>query len=501
MLVPEMIYRAARRYADQPALWFEGRTRTFAEVKQDADRLALALRFRYGLQRGTPIGILASNGLNSIALDFGCAIGGLLRVPLNARLSSHEQQGMLSRIGVRHLLHTTDLAERARQLAALDPGLSLVSIEDDLLGVEAPDGKLEPAQADDPLIALYTSGTTGTLKAAVHTHGTYAAVVRNILNNLIEPRPGDVMLHAASLIHASGTFVLPYWIRGAAAAILPGFIPSEYLKAVAASRSTALNLVPTMIGMLLETPGVEDADFSHVRDIIYGASPMPQPVLRRAIQTFGPKFSQYYGQTEAPLCITVLDKVDHEDDSTWTACGRPSLDVEIRLLDEAGNEAPVGEPGEIALRAPFVMRGYHQAPDLNAQTFTDDGFIRTRDIGRFDDRGLLYLIDRASDMIVTGGYNVYPREVEDVLTDHPAVIEAVAVGLPDDKWGEAVTGFVILREPVEEDDIIAFCRERLAGYKTPKSIHIVDSLPKSPVGKLLRRAVREPFWTDKGLVR
>ena len=497
MLATEMIRRAAWRYADSPAVLYGGQAMSFAEVATDAERMALNLRYRYGLEAGSPLGLLASNSLHSISLDFAGALARLMRVPLNARLSVAEQTGMLARIDVAHLLYTADLADRARELAEALPGLVLISVEDDLLGADTPSGTLEPSRGDDPILALYTSGTTGVLKAAVHTQATFTAVTRNILLNLIEPRPGDVMLHAASLIHASGTFVMPYWIRGAASAVLPGFAPSEYLRAVEQTGATALNLVPTMIGMLLETPGVTEAHFSRVRDIIYGASPMPRPLLKRAIETFGPKFSQYYGQTEAPLCIAVLDKDDHADEAQWTACGRPGLDVEIRLLDDAGNLAPPGEAGEVALRAPFVMRGYYDADDLNADTFAADGFIRTRDIGRFDERGLLYLIDRVSDMIVTGGYNVYPREVEDVLAAHPAVVEAVAVGLPDDKWGEVVTGFVVVREPVEEAEIVAFCRERLAGYKAPKSVRIVESLPKSAVGKLLRRAVREPFWEGR----
>jgi acyl-CoA synthetase (AMP-forming)/AMP-acid ligase II len=310
------------------------------------------------------------------------------------------------------------------------------------------------------------------------------------------------MLHAASMIHASGCFIVPYWLRGGIAAVLPGFTPASYLDAVERWKPSALNLVPTMIGMLLDQPGIEQVDFGSVKSIIYGASPMPRPTILRALQLWGPRFAQYYGQSEAPIFITQLTRQDHvgpNAEQRLASCGRPSIDCEIRLVNEEGEDVAPGETGEIALRTPFAMRGYYNAPELNAQMFLADGWLRTRDVGRFDADGYLYLVDRTSDMIVTGGYNVYPREVEDTMNAHPAVREVVVVGLPDDKWGEAVAAFVALRAgaTAEEAELIAFARERLAGYKVPKSIHFIAEVPKSPVGKLLRRAVRDPFWAGR----
>jgi fatty-acyl-CoA synthase len=503
MLMTDMIRRGARQYADRPAVFYGDEVLTFAEVDAASDALARLLIGRHGLTPGTHVALLASNGLHSMTLDFGSTKARLVRTPLNARLALAEHVQMISGVGASLLIYSPDLAERAAELAAALPDLTLLDLERDLLDRrhEAdPALTLPTPRPEDPLLALYTSGTTGVLKAAVHTQASFGAIARNILLNMIQPRPGDIMLHAASLIHASGTFVIPYWISGGASAVLPGFVPSDYLAAIERYRPTALNLVPTMIGMLLDTPGVERTDFASVRDIIYGASPMPRPIIRKALDLWGPRLMQYYGQTEAPLSLAVLSKEDHVGEGAearLSACGRPTLDCEIRLVDEAGQIVAPGEPGEIIVRAPFIMAGYHQAPDLNAATFTSDGFIRTRDIGRIDETGLLHLVDRASDMIVTGGYNVYPREVEDVLAAHPAVVEAVVVGLPDDKWGEAVTGFVVLRQAADEADILAFCRRHLAGYKTPKSIRTVEALPKSAVGKLLRRAVREPFWVNR----
>lgn len=502
MLVTELIDRGARAFAQRPAVLFGDERLTFAGVDAASARLARLLS--RSLAPGEPVGLLLGNGLMSVPLDFACARARLVRAPLNPRLSAAEQERMLAGLSVRVLIHDAPQAERARALREADRGLTLLSLEDDLIACLADisdGGPAFRAEPEDAVLALYTSGTTGVLKAAVHTQATFGAIAANILLNLIDPRPGDVMLHAASLIHASGTFVLPYWIRGGAAAVLPGFEPTSYLQAVERHGATALNLVPTMIGMLLERPETRETNFSRVRDLIYGASPMPRPVMERALELWGPKLSQYYGQTEAPLCIAVLRKEDHVGEGAearWSACGRPSVDCEVRLLDEAGAEVAPGEAGEIVLRAPFVMRGYHQAPELNAQTFTPDGWLRTRDVGRFDEAGYLHLVDRASDMIVTGGYNVYPREVEDVLAAHPQIAEAVVVGAPDDRWGEAVTAFVVLRSgELDAEAVIAFARERLAGYKLPKAVHAVAEMPKSPVGKPLRRAVRDPLWAGR----
>jgi acyl-CoA synthetase (AMP-forming)/AMP-acid ligase II len=352
------------------------------------------------------------------------------------------------------------------------------------------------------VLAIFTSGTTGKLKAVQHTQASYAGIVLNILLNLPDIRRGDIMLHAASLIHASGTFVVPYWLRGGTSAVLPGFTPGSYFDAIETWRPTALNMVPTMLGMLLEQNRAAEIDMSSVRTIIYGASPMPRPVISRALDLWGPRFLQYYGQTEAPLFITHLRAEDHIGagaEARLLACGRPSEDCEIRLVDADGNDVAPGESGEIALRAPFQMKGYLDEPELNAATFLPGGFMRTRDVGRFDDDDYLFLVDRTSDMIVSGGYNVYPREVEDVVAAHPGVREVVVVGIPDDKWGEAVAAFVALKPGASADEagIIAFAREKLAGYKVPKSVRFIDEVPKSPVGKLLRRAVRDPFWAGR----
>ena len=508
MLITELIRRGALYHGARTAILFGDERRSFREVNLQSNRIANALGNALGLGKGSPVTLLIDNGLDSLPCDFGCIKAGLVRTPLNGRLSLDEHRAMIETIGARTMIHGPSQAGRAAELKAALPGLAVYGLADDgvgpdLLVLAADASDADPAlhhEPDDVTLALFTSGTTGTLKAAQHTHASYCAVVQNVLTNLIDPAPGEVMLHAASMIHASGTFVLPYWLRGGAAAILPGFSPASYVEAIERWRPDALNLVPTMLQMLFQLPGIDAADLSSVRTVVYGASPMPRPVLERALALWGPIFAQYYGQTEAPLAICCLSREDHVGASPerLLSCGRPSVETEIRLVDEEGGDAAPGAPGEIVLRAPYVMKGYTD-PALNEAAFLPGGWLRTRDIGRFDDEGYLTLVDRTSDMIVTGGYNVYPREVEDVLGGHPSVAQVAVVGLPDEVWGEAVTAFAVVHAGHAPDEaaLIAHAHAHLAGYKAPKSVRFVDSIPLSSVGKPLRRALREPFWEGK----
>lgn len=509
MLTVELIRRGARQFRDRTAVVCGNDALTFADVDELSNRMAHVLADTCGLAPHAMIGVLLNNGLYSIPLDFASTKAGLNRVPLNARLSVAEHVHMLNETETRLLVYGSDLARRAAELAAQVPGLRTLGVDtgadDDLLtlGRTAPaTDPNTPAAPDDIILTIFTSGTTGRLKAAQHTQATYAACCANILANLLAIGPDDVMLHAASLFHASGTFILPFWIRGATSAVLTRFDPAEFLDSIARWRVTTINLVPTMLAMLFAHPAIERADTSSLRTVIYGASPMPLPLIQRGLALWGPVFMQYYGQTEAPLCITTLRKEDHtgpDAERLLLSAGQPSVDVELRVVDPHGRDVPAGEIGEVILRAPFRMRGYFNAPDLNDATLLPDGWLRTRDIGRFDERGYLYLVDRASDMIISGGYNVYPREVEDVLLSHPAVQECAVVGAPDDVWVEAVTAFVALKPGASatEDELIAYARARLAAYKTPKSVRFTDTLPKSAVGKVLRRAVRDPLWVGR----
>jgi len=481
----ELIRRGARQHGARTAILCGDERLTFAEVDQLSNRIGNVLLAR-GLDR---VGLLLDNGLHSIPVDFAVGKAGIARVPLNSRMAQPEQEQLLRTLDVRVLVHGVSQAKRAAALAA-SLGVETIEIESALL-TQARDASADDANvdvaADDTLLLLYTSGTTGRLKAVRHTQGSYAAIVANVLANLGPPARDDVMLHSAPLIHASGTFVLPFWLNGAANAVLPGFVPQDWLAAIPRWRVTHTNLVPTMLGALLQVPGVEEADVSTLRTVVYGASPMPRPALERAMALWGRIFVQYFGQTEAPVFITRLLPEDHDGDRLLS-CGQPSVDCEVRLDPETG---------EILVRAPFTAAGYVGDDELTRATFGADGWVRTRDVGRFDGEGFLYLVDRTSDMIVTGGFNVYPREVEDALAAHASVLECCVVGAPDEQWVEAVTAFVVSTGGVTEAELIEHCRTLLAGYKVPKSVQFVDEIPKSPVGKLLRRALRDPLWAGR----
>lgn len=506
MLAVDLVRRGARRHRDRVAIVAGGRELTYRDVDERASRLANVL-IGLGAQRGSRVGLLVGNDEWSVPLDFACLKAGIARVPLNARLSLEEHKHMLAETGVRLLVHGADFAERAQALAGELDGLRLAGFcpahrgQDVDLTAETPAASatdpMVPVAPDDPILVLYTSGTTGTLKAATHTQASYAAITANILTNLLNPGRDDAMLHAASLIHASGTFILPYWIRGARSVVLPGFEPQSYVDAIDRHRVTTANVVPTMLGLLHSSGALDGSDLSSMDTIVYGASPMPRPLLEQSIDRLGNRFVQYYGQTEAPLCQTVLDKYDHAEGGTLLgSCGQPAVEAELAITNDAGEPVAVGDTGEIRVRAPFAMAGYYNAPELNAETITPDGWVRTRDMARQDERGYLYLVDRASDMIVTGGYNVYPREVEEALMAHPAVAECAVVGAPDSTWVEAVTAFVTFRSGANAspDELRAVVRARIAGYKVPKSVHVVEAIPKSAVGKILRRELRDPLW-------
>ncbi|MFN2535790.1 MAG: class I adenylate-forming enzyme family protein [Pseudonocardiaceae bacterium] len=512
MLAVELVRRGAKRHGSRTAVVAGADRLTFTEVDRASNRMAHVLA-GLGAGRGARVGLLVDNGLWSIPMDFACLKAGTVRVPLNSRLSVVEHAQMLAETGARTLVFSPHLAPRASELAERLDGLRLVSLGSvadhdapgsalNLLAAKddaSPTDPMLPTGPDDLMLLMYTSGTTGTLKAAQHTQASWAATAANVLANLVSPGPDSTMLHAASLFHASGFFVLPYWVRGGTAAVLPRFDPDSYLDALARHRATEINLVPTMLGMLFASGATERADLSSLRTAVYGASPMPRPLIERALQAWGPRFIQYYGQSEAPLAITALDRHDHTESNLLGCCGQPAADAEVAVCDPDGQPVAPGEIGEIRVRAPFGMAGYYNAPDRNAETLTPDGWIRTRDLARTDDRGYVSLVDRSSDMIITGGYNVYPREVEDALMAHPAVAEAAVVGAPDATWVEAVTAFVALRpgasvSPAELRDTV---RGRIAGYKVPKTVTVIDAIPKSPVGKILRRALRDPLWTSQ----
>ena len=499
----ELIGRGARQHGPRTAIVCGDESLTFQEVDELSSQLAHALH-QAGAHPHCRVALLVNNGLYSVPLDFGCVKAGVNRVPLNSRLSLAEHVSMLQSTRCQFLVFGAGLDERAAALSQAVPELTCLGLDAQLTGtsdllVQALEQSVQApviaVRHDDVVLTLFTSGTTGILKAAEHTQASYAAICQNVLLNLLAVTRDDAMLHAASLIHASGVFVLPFWLRGGRTVILPGFEPQLFLQTLQSKRITAINLVPTMLQMLVDHPDIDSTDVSSLRYVIYGASPMPRPVIERAMTLWGQhRFWQYYGQTEVPLCLAVLRPEDHHGD-LLDSCGQPALDIEMRLVDESGNDVALGTPGEIIVRAPSAVTGYYNAPELNSTTFAADGWVRTRDIGVFDTHGYLHLKDRTSDMIISGGYNVYPREVENALMTHPAVRECAVIGLTDKVWVEAVTAVVVLRPGLEASDseLIAHAATQIASYKKPHRVLFVEDIPKTAVGKLNRKQLRDHY--------
>ncbi|MEJ2890563.1 class I adenylate-forming enzyme family protein [Actinomycetospora aeridis] len=482
MQIGDLIRRAARWYGERPCLVAEDRTVSFDEFDTLTDRLGHALLAR-GLAPGDRVAVLVPNGIDGVVVYYALAKAGLVRVPLNARETAHELAFKIE-----------DSQARALVVAGEPPAPVEITIDAaELPGMiaGAPDGPCDVRRDPGaPLRLAYTGGTTGKPKAVVLTTRSELAEVDNFLVDLLPNlRPDSVMLHAAPITHGSGAFFLPHLIKGAANVVLPRFTAAAFVDAAARHRATTTFMVPTMIAMLLEDPRLADADLALER-LCYGGAPIATTVLQRGIDVLGPVFAQLYGQAEAPLAITCLQPWEHTPERL-TAAGKPYTFVEVDIRDTAGRSLGVDEVGEVLTRGPHTMDHYWRRPEATAETIEPDGWLHTGDIGRWDADGYLHLLDRRHDVIISGGFNVYPREVEDALLAHPAVSAAAVVGLPDETWGERVAAAVVTRTPVDASELVEYCAGRLAGFKRPRAVEIWADLPTSAVGKSLRREVRD----------
>ncbi|EHI12177.1 class I adenylate-forming enzyme family protein [Mycolicibacterium thermoresistibile] len=488
LLIGDLITRAARTYGAAPALVHGDRVMSFREFDDATNRLGNALLAR-GLRPGDHVAVLAPNGIDGVVTYYALAKAGLVRVPLNSRETDFELAYKIDDSQARALvtdgripaetelvIHTEELAG---MIAGADPGPCRIERD-----------------PEDPLRLAYTGGTTGKPKAVVLTTRSELAEIANFLVDLLpDLTPDSVMLHAAPITHGSGAFFLPHLVKGARNVILPRFTPQGFVDAAVEHGATATFMVPTMIAMMLEDAEI-DRDRLKLRRLCYGGAPIAPTLLARGLETLGPVFVQLYGQAEAPLAITCLQPWEHTPERL-TSAGKPYTFVEMDIRDEEDNSVPPGTPGEVVTRGPHTMSGYWRRPEATAETLGEDGWLRTGDIGQVDEEGYLYLLDRRNDVIISGGFNVYPREVEDALLTHPAVREAVVVGVDDERWGQRVSAAVVLREEVDTQALIDHCAERLAGFKRPRHIEVWDELPKSPVGKSLRRTVRETMRANE----
>ncbi len=478
---------------------------SFREAEAASNRLARWLAAN-GVRRGDRVALILPNGIPFIVAELAVLRLGAVKVPLNIRFAAAEVLYALADCEPTALVATADYAERVQAERQRVPSLAAVVVVDGPVEASASyhdivtSGDADPLPAvsyddDDPILIRYTGGTTGRPKGVVHTHRSYLAVVLDVVreNALVE---ADIALHLGHLSHGLN-FMWPAWyLLGATQVLRERFDAAATWNDFARHRITWIYMVPTMIHMLLEGDDGR-ADVSTLRCFTYASAPMPVPLLRRAIARFGNIFTQVYTLSEAPVITTMMRPHEHLESDIdgvprLASVGREVPTFELRLIDEAGQDVLPGDVGEIAVRSNNNMAGYWNQPEETQKTIVD-GWLRTGDMARRASDGFLYLADRKKDIVITGGFNVWPKEVEDALTSHPDVAQAAVVGAPDEKWGEIIVAYVVVRPgraPTAEA-LAAHCLEVLADYKKPRRVNIVDSLPLTPVGKISRAALRE----------
>ncbi len=499
-----MLAKAADRYPDRPAISV-GTTivHTYGVLARRTAGLAAALRRDCGLQVGDRVAIVAKNCAEYLEAMYGCWWAGLAAVPVNAKLHPKEIAFILANSGTRVVIATPELADAVRSVTDETPSVErVVSTESaayrDMVASDPMD--YEPVPPEALAWLFYTSGTTGRPKGAMLTHRNLTVTVMNYFSDVDGIEPEDCMIHCAPMSHGSGIYALPHIAR-AANNVVPesgGYGVAETLELIAHWPGATFFFAPTMITRLITSELIAEADLTNLKTIVYGGAPMYLADTKRALDILGPKIVQIYGQGEAPMTITGLGKRVYRDrehprwEAAIASAGYPRTDVEVRIVDDAGIPQPFGEVGEIICRGDIVMAGYWDNPTATA-TSLKDGWLWTGDVGVMDPDGLVTLKDRSKDMIISGGTNIYPREIEEILLTHPAVLECAVVGRPHPDWGEEVVAFVVPREGTSptEADLDALCLENIARFKRPKLYRIVSALQKNNYGKILKTALRE----------
>lgn len=517
MNIGKVLTETARRASEQTATIFGDVRRTYGQLNARANQLASALK-ESGLRQGDRVAIIQRNCPELLETLFGVFKAGAVAVPINARLHPKEYRYIVDHAGARVVIFTQEFSDGIESIRdELQRVERFICVGPESRGVEAYEDVLLKGRSslDDAMVApddvawlFYTSGTTGRPKGAMITHENLEFMTRRYFEEVYPLSGRDVGIHAGPLTHGSGLWALPI-IAGGAAHVIPHtvrFDPELIFRLIAQHRVTKIVFVaPTMITLLLNSPALDKYDLSSLRFIGYGGSPMYVEDLKRAIKQLGSILCQIYGQGECPMTISMLSAIDHvvtgdpRVDQRLASAGRPRGGIEVAVLGSDGGVLSPGEIGEIAVRGPVVMRGYWNDDKATNDAF-QNGWYHTGDVGRFDEAGYLYLLDRKKDFIISGGSNIYPREVEEVLLLHPGVLEVAVFGVPDRLWGESVLALVVRRpgaRPTEEE-LVQLCRGHLAAYKKPRYVRFVESLPKNAYGKVLKRELRQQYAGEYG---
>ena len=495
------------------ALCFEDRRTSFAVFDRHSNAVGNGL-IAAGIRKGDHISYLGKNSDSYFEILFGAAKIGAVMTPINWRLAAPEILYILRDCEARVLFVGPEFiataASLAKELPALTLTIAVEGAQDGWPGYtawRAAQSTTDPGIAttpDDIALQLYTSGTTGRPKGAMLRHVGLLSLVRDTSGEPPDWRiwgPGDVSLVAMPIFHIGGTgWGLTGLVYGAKGVIAREFNPAQVLDYIQRDKITKIFMVPAAMQIVVRDPRARQTDFSGIKYILYGASPIPVPLLRECMAVFGCGFVQMYGMTEASGTIVVLPPEDHDPQGSprMRAAGKPLPGVEIAILDAEGRTLPPHQVGEITTRSCANMAGYWNLPEATAKTIDAEGWLRTGDAGFLDEDGYLYIQDRVKDLIISGGENVYPAEVENAICGHPDVADVAVIGVPDPKWGEAVKAIVVLKPGCapSAEEIITFARRNIAAYKAPKSIDFAESLPRNPSGKILRRELREPYWAN-----
>jgi fatty-acyl-CoA synthase len=496
--------RALQRYPQRTAFAWEGGTLSYRATSDLIGRIQHVFAHA-GLQRGHRVCMLTSNLVETWCAGMAALCSGMGITWLHPLGSLNDHLFQLEDFKTDILI--IDVAvhgARGAELAAAMPGLRAVyttapsAFGQDLLLAAEQAGNSPPqniAQYDDLAITQYTGGTTGRSKGAARDHAGYSSLLLNVLADFELPDSPRYLL-VAPMTHVAGSKIQPVLTRGGTIYLMNGFAPDRIFEVIKRERINMTLMVPTMVYALLDHPGMNDADLSSLELLLYGAAPMSPTRLIEGLERMGPVFSQLYGQSEG-YPLTVLGRADHDPKhpELFSSCGRATSGVTLCLLDDEGNEVPAGEVGELCARGPHVMQRYLNQPELSAETL-EGGWLHTGDMARVDARGYFFIVDRKKDMIVSGGFNIYSRDVEDVIATHPAVAQVAVVGAPDPKWGEAVIALVVCRAgaTVSVGELGELVKAQKGSLYVPKRVEFVECLPVTGLGKLDKKALRARFW-------
>jgi long-chain acyl-CoA synthetase len=505
--VADVTRHHARERPDQTALYFDGERISYGVLDRRASQVAQGL-MRAGIEPEARVAVLAKNAPEFFELWFGAAKAGVVLVPVNFRLAPPEIAYVVNDARADLLFVGPDYYDVVDKVAAeLTSVREIVALAGQHRGWtdyahwrdrENASDPMRPLAGRDCAIQMYTSGTTGHPKGAQISHDNLLTLLPGALRQWGVWRDGDVNLVCMPLFHIGGSgWALIGLYRGVENVLTRDFDALTILRLIAERRITKTLFVPAMMLFLLQAPQCRATDFSSLELIVYGASPAPLDLLRNARAVFGCGLAQVYGLTETTGAITYLPPEDHGEHAIerMKSCGKPADGVEIGIVDALGKKLPPGEVGEVVCRTPQVMLGYWNLPDATSRAIRD-GWFHTGDAGYLDKEGYLFIYDRVKDMIISGGENIYPAEVESALFGHPAIADVAVVGVPDEQWGEAVKAIVVKKPgvAVSAKELIDYARERIAGYKVPRSVDFIDALPRNPSGKILKRELRKPYW-------